>query len=172
MVEYGQQSTVTLLEKVVLALSRASIDDQHFLRGFAGLLSRLGKHWRSGQPHSDSPSVLNPAMTAKAAMSPTSPMRSTGFTPSIEALLASTVRAPQPTSGASANVQPPTDFAAMGQEFTWNFDPTFHMPAADHEQDMLFESIWGQEDASGSASNLYATLLGDVLAFPEGLDGS
>jgi hypothetical protein len=48
------------------------------------------------------------------------------------------------------------------------------MPAADHEQDMLFESIWGQgaEDASGSASNLYATLLGDALAFPEGLDGS
>lgn len=172
MVEEGQQNTVILLEKVVRALSRASIDDQHFLRGFAGLLGRLGKHWRNGQPHSASPSVLNPANTAKAAMSPQSPPIPSAFTPSIEALLASTVPVNDAAAGAAANAPPPTNFAAMGQEFTWNFDPTFHMPAADHEQDMLFESIWGQEDARGSASNLYATLLGDVLAFPEGLDGT
>jgi hypothetical protein len=168
MVEHGQQNTVSQLEKVVRALSRASIDDEHFLRGFAGLLSRLGKHWRdAGGPQSDSPSVLNP-VHAKAGLSP--PVRSEGssLTPNIEALLASTV----PGTDAFGLPQAP-NFAAMG-DLTWNFDPTFQMPAADHEQDMLFESIWGQgaEDASGSASNLYATLLGDALAFPEGLDGS
>lgn len=172
MVEYGQQSTVTLLEKVVRALSRASIDDQHFLHGFAGLLSRLGKHWRSGQPHSDSPSVLNPAMTARASMSPRSPLATNALTPSIEALFANAAQAPD--AGTGPSMDPAAGLNAMAQDFTWNFDPTFQMPAADHEHDMLFESIWGQgqEVASGSASNLYATLLGDALAFPEGLDGS
>ncbi|TXT05103.1 uncharacterized protein COLE_06423 [Cutaneotrichosporon oleaginosum] len=156
MVEYGQQSTVSQLEKVVRALSHASIDDQHFLRGFAGLLSRLGKHWHAGgPPQSDSPSVLNPAH-AKTGLSPTARVEGSSLTPNLEALLASTVTTADPLGTA----QPLADFAAM--------------PAADHEQDMLFESIWGQgaEDASGSASNLYATLLGDALAFPEGLDGS
>ncbi|BEJ10583.1 hypothetical protein CspHIS471_0100050 [Cutaneotrichosporon sp. HIS471] len=146
MVEHGQQSTVSQLEKLVRALSRASIDDQHFLRGFAGLLSRLGKYWHSGvAPKSNSRSVLNPAH-ANAGVSSTAPAESASFTPNIEALLTSAV-----TTMDTFGIAPsPASFAAMSQDFTWNFDPTFQMPAADHEQDMLFESIWGQgaEDAT------------------------
>ncbi|BEJ01315.1 hypothetical protein CcaverHIS631_0511720 [Cutaneotrichosporon cavernicola] len=165
-----KQSTVSQLEKLVRALSRASIDDQHFLRGFAGLLSRLGKYWHSGAaPKINSQSVLNPAH-ANAGVSSTASSETASFTPNIESLLTSAV-----TTMDTFGIAPsPASFAVISQDFTWNFDPTFQMPAADHEQDMLFESIWGQgaEDASGSASNLYATLLGDVLAFPEGLDAS
>lgn len=107
-------------------------------------------------------------------MPPASPLAGSSFTPSIESLLANHTASAPDIGSMDANLDPNADLNAMAQDFTWNFDPTFQMPAADHEHDMLFESIWGQgqEVASGSASNLYATLLGDALAFPEGLDGS
>jgi hypothetical protein len=51
----------------------------------------------------------------------------------------------------------------------WQLDLTSHMPAADLEQDMLFQSIWdAHSDAAITSSNLYATLLGGaVLDFPD-----
>ncbi|GMK59739.1 hypothetical protein CspeluHIS016_0803450 [Cutaneotrichosporon spelunceum] len=196
MVEHGQQSTVSQLDKAVRALSRASIDDQHFLRGFAGLLTRLGKHWRT-VPRSNSRSVLNPAHASISLSEARLPEAPLPEAPLSEARLPEAPLSEAPLSEARSAAVPvesllttvpenafgiapspsPAPLAisqdlAMSQDFTWNFDPMFQMPAADHEQDMLFESIWqGAEDASGSASNLYATLLGDALAFPEGLDG-
>lgn len=57
MVEYGEQSMAVTLDKVVSALNSAAIDEAHFLRGFASLLKRLGKHWQSAS--ANSPSILN-----------------------------------------------------------------------------------------------------------------
>ncbi|TXT08898.1 hypothetical protein VHUM_03026 [Vanrija humicola] len=57
MVEYGEQSMAVTLDKVVSALNNAAIDEAHFLRGFASLLKRLGKHWQSAS--ANSPSILN-----------------------------------------------------------------------------------------------------------------
>jgi hypothetical protein len=44
------------------------------------------------------------------------------------------------------------------------------MPAADHEQDILFQTIWDTslQETDNETSNLYATLLGDSLNLPDG----
>jgi len=203
MVEYGQQNMSGMLDRVVDALGSAAIDNEHFLHGFAVLLKRLGKHWRTSNA-STSPSVLNrpgperpenagesgdgapPMPSFPGSSTPTVPNRDSGDDLALSDLQSFQFDLPgvNPDDHTSAREhtasapflsasQPPTGPSGLThEEFTWSFDPTFQMPAADHEQDMLFQSIWDntQDDTSVSTSNLYATLLGDTLSFPEGFE--
>lgn len=190
MVEHGEQNMAGMLDKVVTVLGNAAIDDQHFLHGFAVLLKRLGKHWRSDSGR-QSPSVLNrsnkresedfgPVCTngtgrnhsAALRPPPISNQDSHGGTNGRTEFLPSTADCGDeaPVTGGLADL-PGMPTLPSGEDFIWNFDPTFQMPAADYEQDMLFQSIWdnSQQD-SVSSSNLYATLLGDTLCFPQGFE--
>lgn len=171
MVEHGQQSIVGMLDQVVNALNKAAIDDEHFLRGFAGLLKRLGKHWQSGQSRNSASVLRQPASRPENDGDDNLSPRGS-FT---ESVIGRPLQVPapypsvsQPTTTPPPVITPPDPLLSFGQEdFDWNFDPTFQMPAADLEQDVLFQSIWGntQDATASTTSNLYATLLGDTLGF-------
>lgn len=225
MVEYGEQNMAGLLDRVVTALGDAAIDDEHFLYGFAILLKRLGKHWRTSNPNTiASSSILNrPGAERIEAAEDLTPSHYDGI-PGRPISIGPTTTQQQSTGTSTSHPEPnanraddvtsddltfsdlqsfqldlgsvpvsghvPDDPAhvrahatatgsggggslgispsSAADEFLWNFDPTLQMPAAGHEQDLLFKSIWdnAQQDASVSTSNLYATLLGDTITFP------
>jgi hypothetical protein len=200
MVEFGEHNVAGMLEKLVSALRNAAIDDEHFLHGFAILLKRLGKHWRPQDRTSTSifnrPAAERPENAddcrAKAFLGSEAQM-SLASNPALPPMGPTHDSTVGPTTTSLPDLQsfqfdiPGVDWAnhslsggatsmtfndPRADDLMWNFDPTFQMPAADHEQDILFQSIWDntQTDASLGASNLYATLLGDTLSFPEGFE--
>lgn len=166
MVEEGQKKIAGMLDEIVRALSSESIDDEHFVKGFAELLRRLGKHWKSGAS-ANSPSVLNVEPSLRE-----------------ENRDAGTPGASRPPTGGASALQEPLQVPAQQDNIQvpglngtppnllepgWNFNPVFQMPAADHEQDILFQTIWDTslQDTDNETSNLYATLLGDALNLPD-----
>jgi hypothetical protein len=44
---------------------------------------------------------------------------------------------------------------------SWQFNPTLEMPAADREQDVMFQSMWSNDALDLATLSLYATLLGN-----------
>lgn len=173
-VEHGESSVAGLLERTVAALSAAAIDDEHFLAGFAVLLARLGKHWHG--PKSDSSGVFRRHASSAAESQPTP--SSYGAPPTLQ--VNGQFPSAMDTVGEglhfgdmpSAHQLPGHALQApsgISDSFMWQLDLTSHMPAADLEQDMLFQSIWdAHSDAAITSSNLYATLLGGaVLDFPD-----
>lgn len=165
MVEEGQKKIAGMLDDIVSALSSESIDDEHFVKGFAELLTRLGKHWKSGAS-TNSPSVLN--------VEPSMREENRDSDPPAVLLTAPAAPAQNDTQHAmqlenipipGLNGTPPNLL-----ELGWNFNPVFQMPAADHEQDILFQTIWDTslQETDNETSNLYATLLGDSLNLPDG----
>ncbi|BEJ13003.1 hypothetical protein CspHIS471_0301770 [Cutaneotrichosporon sp. HIS471] len=154
-VEHGESSIVAMLERTVAALGAAAIDDEHFPSGFAVLLARLGKHWHAGQI-SNRTLVFWPK---QLEIQPGIPFP----LPPVEAPVEVPIVATPPA--------PPLAAAAAEGGLGWQLDLTSHMPAADLEQDMIFQSIWDHAGPSAglSTSSLYATLLGEALNMPETL---
>lgn len=194
MVEHGEQSITGLLERIVNALRGAAIDDEHFLHGFAELLGRIQKHWRArgaaskllqppsmrseNQPDAQGflpPHLPQPRLTPaqiqeqlqhiqarqaeQAGMDGPGPSGERARRNSMNNFAFSDLslftNAPSPL----ITLDPKDDAGAL----SWDFNPLFQMPAADLEQDVLFQNLW-------SADGLYATLLGDTLAFPDGIE--
>ncbi|KAL1404828.1 hypothetical protein Q8F55_008438 [Vanrija albida] len=145
-VQHGMSTVISLLGRTVSALQRAAIDDQHFIRGFAVLLSRLGKRWKLPRTDLDTErgSGGSDAVEEPAAPPPPPP-----------------VPDPEPAPFANPGFSP-SDFAPRQP---WD------LPAADHlfvdaeQQDVLFQPIWDAQAATtvSTTSGLYATLLGDIL---------
>lgn len=169
MVEEGQKKIAVMLDEIVSALSNESIDDEHFVKGFAELLRRLGKHWKSAA--NNSPSVLNvePSLREENVNTETQAATPPAVGPAQGPAQAQQDTAPtQPQQDAlpipGLNGTPPNLL-----ELGWNFNPVFQMPAADHEQDILFQTIWDTslQDTDNETSNLYATLLGNALNVPD-----
>lgn len=170
-VEHGESSIAGLLERTVAALGAAAIDDEHFLAGFAVLLARLGKHWQTGPAPSRTlvfwpkPPENKPGMPA-----PRTPVESNEFQQQDHAYAG-----PQQMDANQGMFgKPPSPAMPFGAEagLGWQLDLTSHMPAADLEQDVIFQSIWDHAGQSagipgGSTSSLYATLLGEALNMPE-----
>ncbi|KLT43957.1 hypothetical protein CC85DRAFT_284001 [Cutaneotrichosporon oleaginosum] len=154
-VEHGESSIVAMLERTVAALGAAAIDNEHFPSGFAVLLARLGKHWHAG-PNPNRTLVFGPKPPESQPGMPV-PL------PPIEAPVEAPVVATPPA--------PPLAAAAAEGGLGWQLDLTSHMPAAELEQDVIFQSIWDHagQSAGISTSSLYATLLGEALNMPETL---
>lgn len=166
MVEEGQKKIAGMLDEIVSALSNESIDDEHFVKGFAELLRRLGKHWKSAS--ANSPSVLNvePSLREENRDTEAAPI------PPATAVAATAQQDPPPAPAQQDTLSVPGMNGTPPNllELGWNFNPVFQMPAADHEQDILFQTIWDTslQDTDNETSNLYATLLGDALNLPDG----
>ncbi|GMK57798.1 hypothetical protein CspeluHIS016_0406320 [Cutaneotrichosporon spelunceum] len=154
-VEHGESSIVAMLERTVAALGAAAIDDEHFPSGFAVLLARLGKHWHAG-------TTSNRTLVFWPKPPQTEPGMPTPQPP---------VEVPIEVPTAATPPAPPLAAAAAEGGLGWQLDLTSHMPAADLEQDMIFQSIWDHAGPSTglSTSSLYATLLGEALNMPETL---
>lgn len=169
MVEDGEHNIAGMLETLVHALGKAAIDKQHFLYGFAILLKRLGKHWKPNDV--TSPSILNrPAFERLENAQMSGPAAGASDPPPNPFV--------HPAANSSGTDMPFQDLRSFQFDMSgvdgassvdaWNFDPLNQMPAADHEQDILFQSIW--DNTNQDSSNLYATLLGDTFSFPEGFE--
>lgn len=177
-VEHGESSIAGLLERTVAALGAAAIDDEHFLSGFAVLLARLGKHWHHGPTPSRTlvfgpkPPENQPGMPVPQSQPDlhhgghghNQQYQNTAQTHVQNADLGHMFKPPTPPG-------PPLAAAAADGGLGWQLDLTSHMPAADLEQDVIFQSIWDHagQSAGISTSSLYATLLGEALNMPEAL---
>lgn len=171
-VEHGESSIAGLLERTVAALGAAAIDDEHFLSGFAVLLARLGKHWHHGPNPSRTlvfwpnkpPEQMDDVPTHTDAHTQPAPSHDVNAHAHLHGLDMGMFRPSTPPV-------PPLAAAAAEGGLGWQLDLTSHMPAADLEQDVLFQSIWDHagQSAGLSTSSLYATLLGEALNMPETL---
>lgn len=168
----------------------ASIDEDHFPRGFAILLDRLGEHWRTArQTKPMSPSILvrrednddepNQSPVAPVEPEPAAlprnnlPLSTTQFgslfSPNLVTTAAGASSAPFDPIELPIQPDPTLPFLPNTADgMNWHFDPAFHMPA---EQDALLQSIWDGFGSSSDTTNMYATLLGDIGIGAE-LDGA
>jgi hypothetical protein len=48
-------------------------------------------------------------------------------------------------------------------ELSWLLDPALEMPAANKEQEDIFQTIWYDQQNDAARDNLYAMLLGNTL---------
>lgn len=159
-VQHGMTTVISMLDRTVSALQRAAIDDQHFIAGFAVLLSRLGRRWKLPQVVQDEAGLLKSVAQERDA---TRRARAEDPVDTEPAPPPALPTQPDPTPFATLAFSPSDLQVPRGEQ--WELPIADHLFVDAEQQDVLFQPIWDAQAATtvSTTSGLYATLLGDIL---------